>query len=207
MVYKNFFLRSIFSFFFIFTYFLISYFNFDFIFYLILLIYVIIIIEVIYFFTEYKFIPLIYITISLIFFLSIDFDHQIILSFNFYILVIVTFDIFSYLFGKILGKNYFIKISPNKTLEGLFGGIIFSIIISTLFAILYEITINIEFFVYMIILILTAFGGDIIESYFKRKNNLKNSSNLIPGHGGLFDRFDSFLFSIILYSLSINLLI
>ena len=46
--------------------------------------------------------------------------------------------------------------------------------------------------------------GDIVESYFKRKNDLKNSSEFIPGHGGVFDRFDSFLFSIIIYSISIS---
>ena len=49
---------------------------------------------------------------------------------------------------------------------------------------------------------MSAFVGDIIESYFKRKNLIKNSSELIPGHGGIFDRFDSFLFSIIIYSIS-----
>ena len=49
------------------------------------------------------------------------------------------------------------------------------------------------------------FSGDLIESFFKRKNNLKNSSELIPGHGGVFDRFDSFLFSIIIFFISINL--
>ncbi len=53
-------------------------------------------------------------------------------------------------------------------------------------------------------IIISAFIGDIIESFFKRKNNLKNSSNLIPGHGGVFDRFDSFLFSIIFYTVYIN---
>ena len=49
-----------------------------------------------------------------------------------------------------------------------------------------------------------SFIGDIFESYCKRKNNIKNSSELIPGHGGVFDRFDSFMFSIIIYSVSLN---
>ena len=44
-----------------------------------------------------------------------------------------------------------------------------------------------------------CFLGDIIRSFFKRKNNLKNSSDFLPGHGGIFDRFDSFMFSIILF--------
>ena len=52
-----------------------------------------------------------------------------------------------------------------------------------------------------------AFTGDIIESYFKRKNKIKNSSEMIPGHGGIFDRFDSFLFSIIFYSISVDILL
>ena len=55
---------------------------------------------------------------------------------------------------------------------------------------------------YILLIILSAFIGDIIESFFKRKNNLKNSSEFVPGHGGVFDRFDSFLFSIIIYAIS-----
>ena len=66
--------------------------------------------------------------------------------------------------------------------------------------------INFSLIIFICLIILTAFIGDIIESIFKRINNLKNSSELIPGHGGLFDRFDSFLFSIIFYSISINFL-
>ena len=60
---------------------------------------------------------------------------------------------------------------------------------------------------FIFIIIFSAFTGDIIESFYKRKNNLKNSSELIPGHGGFFDRFDSFLFSIIFYSISVKILL
>ena len=56
-------------------------------------------------------------------------------------------------------------------------------------------------------IILTAFIGDLIESFFKRKSNIKNSSEFIPGHGGVFDRFDSFVFSIIFYSVFKDILL
>ena len=58
--------------------------------------------------------------------------------------------------------------------------------------------------IFINVLIIFAIMGDLIESFFKRKNNIKHSSNLLPGHGGFFDRFDSFLPSVIfllLYSL------
>ena len=125
------------------------------------------------------------------------------MNFNLYILTVITFDIFSYLIGKTLGKNKLTKISPNKTYEGLFGGFIISLFLSLLFAFIFEIIVNIELIFYILLIISCAFIGDIIESFFKRKNNLKNSSEFIPGHGGVFDRFDSFLFSIIIYSISI----
>ena len=141
----------------------------------------------------------------LYFFLIIDFDKIIFLNFNLFILIVISFDIFSYIIGKNFGKNNFTKISPNKTYEGLFGGALASIFLSLLFSFIFGITINIELLFYIFLIILSAFIGDIIESFFKRKNNLKNSSEFIPGHGGVFDRFDSFLFAIIIYSISISI--
>ena len=67
--------------------------------------------------------------------------------------------------------------------------------------------INIELMIFIFIIIISAFIGDLIESFFKRKSNLKNSSEFIPGHGGVFDRFDSFIFSIIIYSISKDFLL
>ena len=147
--------------------------------------------------------PFLYIFISFAFFIAIDFDKIILLNFNLFILIVISFDIFSYVIGKNFGKNKLTKISPNKTYEGLFGGFIISLFLSLLFAFIFEIIVNIELIFYILLIILCAFTGDIIESYFKRKNDLKNSSEFIPGHGGVFDRFDSFLFSIIIYSISI----
>ena len=205
MVYKNLILRSLFSFFFISVYLIVSFVNFEFIFFLIILIYVLVLLEIFFYFDNYKIIPFLYVLISFIFILFIDFNNKIFLEFNLFILTVISFDIFSYLLGNIFGRNKLTKISPNKTIEGLFGGIIFSFVLSILFSYNFNVIINTELCVFILLIIFCAFSGDIIESYFKRKNNLKNSSNFIPGHGGVFDRFDSFLFSIIIYSVSINI--
>ena len=207
MVYSNFILRLLFSILFLISYSIISSINFNLVFYLILLIYIAITLEIYFFFKKYKLFPIIYILISIIFFFTIDFNDEEFISFNIYIFIIITFDIFSYLIGKIIGKNQLIKISPNKTIEGFFGGFILSFI-STIFILIFlNNSLNLNTIFFILIIILSSFTGDIIESYFKRKNNLKNSSNLIPGHGGVFDRFDSFLFSIIFYSISIKFLL
>ena len=207
MVYNNFLLRLLFSTFFISIYTFFAYTNFKYVYYLIILIYILILIEIYLYFKLYKLFPIFYILISLIFFIKIEFDKLIILNFNLFILTVISFDIFSYIIGKTFGKNKLTKISPNKTYEGLFGGSLISFSLSLLFAFIFEINVNINLIFYILLIILFAFIGDIIESYFKRKNNLKNSSEFIPGHGGVFDRFDSFLFSIIIYSISINILL
>ena len=207
MVYSNFILRLLFSILFITSYFIISSINFNLIFYLILIIYFAVILEIYIYFKIYKLFPIIYILISLIFFFTIDFNEDDLISFNIYIFIIIIFDIFSYIIGKIFGKNQLIKLSPNKTIEGFLGGFMISLILTILILLYLYHSLNLNKITFILIIILSAFAGDIIESYFKRKNNLKNSSNLIPGHGGVFDRFDSFLFSIILYSISIKFLL
>ena len=203
MVYNNFFLRLLFSSFFISIYCIFIYINFNYVYYLIFLIYLLIFIEIYLYFKPYKFLPFLYLLVSFAFFIIIDFNKVILLNFNLFILIVVSFDIFSYIIGKKFGKNNFTKLSPNKTYEGLIGGFLSSFFLSLLFAFIFEITVNIELILYILLIILCAFIGDLIESFFKRKNNLKNSSEFIPGHGGVFDRFDSFLFSIIIYSISI----
>ena len=205
MVYNNFFLRLLFSTFFISIYLAFSYININYVFYLIILIYLLILIEIFFYFKVNKLFPIIYLFISFIFFITIDFTKIIFLNFNLYILTVITFDIFSYLIGKTLGKNKLTKISPNKTYEGFIGGAFVSFSFFVICAYYFDLRININLIFYILLIILSAFIGDIIESFFKRKNNLKNSSEFIPGHGGVFDRFDSFLFSIIIYAISVNI--
>ena len=204
MDYKNLILRSLSSIIFLSIYLILLLIDFKIIFYLIIIIYLLVLLEIYFFFKKNQFIPIIYIIISFIFYIFIEFKQTIFLNFNLFIFIVISFDIFSYASGKIIGRNKLINISPNKTIEGLFGGFILSFISSLLFSYFLNININIKLISFIIIIILTSFIGDLIESFFKRINNLKNSSEFIPGHGGVFDRFDSFLFSIIFFSIFIN---
>ena len=204
MGYKNFLLRSLFSIIFLLIYFILLLVDFKIIFYLIIIIYLLILSEIYFYFKKNKFIPIMYVMISFIFFILIEFTQSIFLNFNLFIFIVISFDIFSYVIGKIFGINKLINISPNKTIEGLLGGFLISFTSSIFLSYFLNININIKLISFIFILILTSFLGDLIESYFKRINNLKNSSEFIPGHGGVFDRFDSFLFSIIFFSIFIN---
>ncbi|MCT4647022.1 MAG: phosphatidate cytidylyltransferase [Carboxylicivirga sp.] len=108
-------------------------------------------------------------------------------------LILSIFDSFSQISGQLWGKTkLFPTISPNKTLGGLVGGTIMAIASGYLLKGLYESSV---FNIVMLILgiVLFAFIGDIAASYFKRKYKVKDYSNLIPGHGGFLDRFDSLI--------------
>lgn len=111
-------------------------------------------------------------------------------------ILIWTNDTFAYIVGKNFGsKKLFERISPNKTIEGFLGGIVFSGIAS--FFIFYY-TQFLTFPIWLgLALILSIFGtlGDLIQSKFKRQAGVKDSGSLMPGHGGLFDRLDSIIFS------------
>ena len=117
-------------------------------------------------------------------------------------LVILTsvYDSFAYLVGVRFGKNKIIPtISPKKSWEGFFGGFLF-----TAFASAYFFNNDTTTFLFYSFLIpISATIGDFIESSFKRKADVKDSGNLIPGHGGMLDRMDSLLISISIISLLI----
>lgn len=109
------------------------------------------------------------------------------------IIVIWLFDTFSYLGGKIIGgKKLMPFISSGKTQSGLFTGITFTLIISFTYLV-----INDEFsMIYIIVIsliILFAFLGDLLASIIKRLSSIKDSGSILPGHGGLLDRLDSFI--------------
>lgn len=104
-------------------------------------------------------------------------------------------DIAAWFFGKNFGKRkLWPKISPNKTMFGLFGGVISSVIISTVYVHFIFDKFLIGLLFSLTALALLAQVGDLIESKMKRQLDVKDSSNLIPGHGGIYDRVDSLIF-------------
>jgi phosphatidate cytidylyltransferase len=117
----------------------------------------------------------------------------------FSILLIWVNDIFAYLTGVSIGRHkLFERISPKKTIEGSIGGAVFTILFAYL---LNRFVLNVYFFdnylndmqVIFLALGIVVFGtlGDLTESMMKRHAGVKDSGNLIPGHGGILDRFDA----------------
>jgi len=110
--------------------------------------------------------------------------------------LIVACDIGSYFIGKSFGKTSLSPISPGKTIEGLIGGIS----CSTLLAIIFAFLLNWENplfvgIIYGISISLMALVGDLIESMMKRDAKIKDSGTFLPGHGGILDRIDSYIFT------------
>lgn len=113
-------------------------------------------------------------------------------------ILIWTNDTFAYLVGKNFGKHKLLpSISPKKTVEGFMGGIIFSMVGGFLLAKYFIETPNIIFWIIIAIIVgIFSTLGDLIESKFKRVANVKDSGNIMPGHGGILDRLDSIIFVI-----------
>jgi len=117
-------------------------------------------------------------------------------------------DSFAFLIGKNFGKNkLFPSVSPKKTIEGLLGGLVFSLLTGLLIS-----KINADFsllnwLIIAVIVSLVGTIGDLVESKFKRQANIKDSGNIMPGHGGVLDRLDSLLFVAPFVYLYINFII
>jgi phosphatidate cytidylyltransferase len=86
-------------------------------------------------------------------------------------------------------------LSPKKTLEGLIGGICGTIGVAYVFALIYPFLPLVKMLILGLLVGAAAFVGDLMESAFKRQAGVKDAGSLIPGHGGILDRFDSALFT------------
>ncbi len=116
----------------------------------------------------------------------------------FLFIVVFTGDIFAYFSGMLFGKaRFFPHISPKKTWEGAFGGLISSIIAGVIFAHYYIQAMSSAYAVFVsFILAIIAQSGDLLESMIKREFKKKDSGSLLPGHGGFLDRFDGVILAL-----------
>ena len=124
---------------------------------------------------------------------------------TFLFLIVSINDVFAYLIGSKIGKIKALKISPNKTIEGFFGGIIACVIIGPLLIKLLNINLEINSFVLSLLISIFGIIGDLLESYLKRKFNKKDSGTILMSHGGILDRVDSILFCAPIFYIIIKL--
>jgi phosphatidate cytidylyltransferase len=118
----------------------------------------------------------------------------------------------AFFIGKSIGKHKLcVKVSPGKTIEGALGGIITTIAAMVLYVALQMDNASVgQYFQYAILALFVAVAsvvGDLFESLFKRISNIKDSGNLLPGHGGIFDRIDSLTAAAPIFYLAYELLI
>ncbi len=139
-------------------------------------------------------ITIIYISMGFFFFMETRFEG---LSFVLYLLFIVwSTDTGAYFVGRSLGKNkLWPEISPNKTIEGAIGGILFACVVGHFFYLFHPLPIpKLQLIIMTVFLSISGQIGDLVASAYKRFYDVKDSGRLLPGHGGILDRMDSLLF-------------
>ena len=138
--------------------------------------------------------PFLYPVSGIMFFLVLYVDYGIYSMLWLLITVAIT-DVGAYFTGKAIGKTKFSDTSPNKTLEGVFGGILIATISGAYAGYYFDIapSILVTILVTFVVSVASIFG-DLFESYLKREAGVKDSGDLLPGHGGILDRIDGYLF-------------
>jgi len=152
---------------------------------------------------NFKFLTLNLITFTYVFFIFCYFSYEIHrlegpIFFLYVISICIFTDIGGYVFGNIIGGKKLTKISPNKTISGTIGSFIFSIIPLILFLnfSFLDLEFNLNFIVFGLLISLISQIGDLFISFLKRKAKIKDTGKMLPGHGGILDRFDGIIFAI-----------
>tara|TARA_A100000164_G_C21935999_1_gene788066 strand:- start:3291 stop:3971 length:681 start_codon:yes stop_codon:yes gene_type:complete len=113
-------------------------------------------------------------------------------------------DIGGYFVGKTIGGPKLTSLSPNKTISGAFGSIIFTVIGTSIFLLILnkidsnsiKLEISFKFYLWLISMSIFCQIGDLLISYMKRKANIKDTGKILPGHGGILDRVDGIILAI-----------
>ena len=154
----------------------------------------------------YKSLSLLYLSSLVFLIFSIESNYQNLKVYLFYsLLIAILSDIGGMVFGKTFKGKKLTKISPNKTISGSCGSFIFSLLLIPLFY--FELLNNdlLSLILITLTISLTSQLGDLFISYIKRKAKVKNTSDILPGHGGLLDRLDGIIFAIPIGLLLFNL--
>jgi len=136
---------------------------------------------------------IIFFSVLIFFYLSAD-NQQNELKIVYILLVCISTDVGGYIFGKTFKGKKLTRISPNKTFSGMYGSFLLPLIIFILFY--YFSIFNLEYLYVSIFISLVSQIGDLFISSLKRKAKLKDTGNLLPGHGGILDRVDGIIFAV-----------
>jgi len=150
----------------------------------------------------YTVLGVIYISLSLSMFIAIPFfvpgnggsyNSFILIG---YFTILWTSDTAAYLVGSRFGKTRLLeRISPKKSWEGVIGGIVCGLIAAYILSKYYPQFSTVQWFIIAIVLMISGIIGDLVESMFKRGIDIKDTGHILPGHGGILDRFDALIFS------------
>ena len=145
----------------------------------------------------YKAISLLFLLILVFFIIDIKINSpelELIIIYSIYISIMT--DIGGLIFGKIFGGKKLTRISPKKTISGSIGSFIFSLLLIPIFIKYFDVFTILDLVLITLLISLISQAGDLYISYLKRLAGVKDTSDLLPGHGGVLDRIDGIIFSI-----------
>ncbi|MDY0233591.1 MAG: CDP-archaeol synthase [Sulfurimonas sp.] len=141
-----------------------------------------------------NFLPFIYPTAGMLFIFTMYQEYGMLSMFWLLAIVAMT-DVGAYAVGKSIGKTPFSETSPNKTVEGVVGGVLVATIAGMFIGL--SVVDLADAFIISCLVAISAIFGDLFESSLKRSAGVKDSGNILPGHGGMLDRIDGYLFGAI----------